>query len=577
MSNSVPNLLDFARRARVLLASVFALSVSGTYYVEIQLQQPPGFVVDMRSDTNTVAQLFYDVGRGMTESDSVRLPVTASTDYTTLRFPLPTDTIRALRFDPINGAGTFSVRRASVEDSFGSVRRVFARSDLDLPASDREPRRNGVGAHVLDDTWRERSHAPDRRATPNRPLTLDLAPGRAYCGATCRLCVHHRAGWEHVLCRAASGRARRPASRRPASRPPGARHQRSRIPHRRPLCDGMLSRHPGLFRAVGGGRSSRVIDVAVVDRNRRGSRSRAASPWNRERDSRRRVGVSHPRDSPSDLSCDTVRERDDTARARPYVALFQYSRSTRHDDIPAAVLGFLRPAAGLCLFFLLAVQGAALVDWSVFRSPAPDAVEQDSGVRSALVRLFSKHSVDVLVAVAAAGNGRPVLHRDVRGVLHVRRATAGDAGCRGRCLRRSAATNFALCAYIPHQIPLVWLGVFLCIWWVVAKREIIFTRDYALPRIAALGGAWCVVGLAMFAFFGDAERALTTMANTLYPGRTIVTFRRLFDSGAGVALLFLLGERSPHSSSAAFRQHLRVRRFFLAGAGHAPRPSRRQG
>ena len=82
-----------------------------------------------------------------------------------------------------------------------------------------------------------------------------------------------------------------------------------------------------------------------------------------------------------------------------------------------------------------------------------------------------------------------------------------------------AAMNFALCAYIPHQIPLVWLGVFLCIWWVVAKREVIFSRDYALPRIAALGAAWCVVGLAMFAFYGDAERALTTMGNTLYPGR----------------------------------------------------------
>ena len=81
------------------------------------------------------------------------------------------------------------------------------------------------------------------------------------------------------------------------------------------------------------------------------------------------------------------------------------------------------------------------------------------------------------------------------------------------------AVNFALCAYVPHQIPLVWLGVFLSIWWVVAKRQAIFSRDYVLPRLAALVGAWCVVGLVMVGFYLDAEAALRTMANTIYPGR----------------------------------------------------------
>jgi len=80
------------------------------------------------------------------------------------------------------------------------------------------------------------------------------------------------------------------------------------------------------------------------------------------------------------------------------------------------------------------------------------------------------------------------------------------------------AVNFALCAYIPHQIPLVWLGVFLCIWWVSARWTAIFTRDGALLRSACLGGAWLVVGLVMFGFYRDAEPALTTMANTVYPG-----------------------------------------------------------
>jgi hypothetical protein len=81
------------------------------------------------------------------------------------------------------------------------------------------------------------------------------------------------------------------------------------------------------------------------------------------------------------------------------------------------------------------------------------------------------------------------------------------------------AVNFALCAYIPHQIPLVWLGVVLSVWWVSVRWRAIFTREHALVRIVALGGAWLVVGAAMFSFYQEAETALTTMANTVYPGR----------------------------------------------------------
>ena len=97
--------------------------------------------------------------------------------------------------------------------------------------------------------------------------------------------------------------------------------------------------------------------------------------------------------------------------------------------------GFFILAAGLRLFVLLAVQGPAAVDWRVFAAPAPDAVEPGLGIRSALVRLFTEHSVDVFVAVAAARDGRPVLPCDVRRVLHVRRTAAGDAR---RCGGRSA-------------------------------------------------------------------------------------------------------------------------------------------
>ncbi len=87
----------------------------------------------------------------------------------------------------------------------------------------------------------------------------------------------------------------------------------------------------------------------------------------------------------------------------------------------------------------------------------------------------------------------------------------------------SAAVNFALCAYIPHQIPLVWLGVVVCVWWVSTRWSDIFARDFAIPRLLALVGAWLVVALVMAAFYQDARPALVTMANTLYPGRRSTT------------------------------------------------------
>jgi hypothetical protein len=83
----------------------------------------------------------------------------------------------------------------------------------------------------------------------------------------------------------------------------------------------------------------------------------------------------------------------------------------------------------------------------------------------------------------------------------------------------TCAVNFALCAYTPHQIPLIWLGVFLCLWWVSVKRRSILVRDHALRRAAAFCGAVVVIAAVMYAFYRDIEPAIKVIANTVYPGR----------------------------------------------------------
>ena len=88
------------------------------------------FVVEMRSDAEAVAQLFYDVGKGLNEGSSATQSVGGSDTYSTLRFRLPNDPIRALRFDPLNGPGNFSIRRAYVADRFGRVVQQFHPNDL---------------------------------------------------------------------------------------------------------------------------------------------------------------------------------------------------------------------------------------------------------------------------------------------------------------------------------------------------------------------------------------------------------------------------------------------------------------
>ena len=156
------------------------------------------------------------------------------------------------------------------------------------------------------------------------------------------------------------------------------------------------------------------------------------------------------------------------------------------------------------------------------------------------------------------------------GLLHVGRKTAGAPAGRGGRVRLRSMVNFALCAYIPHQIPLVWLGVFLCIWWMSArwKASSLATARCCEARTSA--ARWLVVGLVMFGFYRDAEPALTTMANTVYPrtsGRSPAGAYQL--SHALFSHFFSLwADDRPVSASTHLREHLRVRRLHLAGAGH---------
>lgn len=118
---SGPRLLRLVALAGV----VAAIAAFGLF-----LYRPPfSFEVTLDSSVSGKAQIYYDVGRGIREPDSVIVPVEQGAH--TYRFGLWPDTYRALRFDPSDQpANRIVVRRARLIDRGLRVIRTFKPADF---------------------------------------------------------------------------------------------------------------------------------------------------------------------------------------------------------------------------------------------------------------------------------------------------------------------------------------------------------------------------------------------------------------------------------------------------------------
>src|SRR4051812_38503823 len=87
------------------------------------------FEVALTSSAAGKAQIYYDVGRGFSESDSVSVTVEATAQVQHLTFDLPAATYRALRFDPINRAATITLADVAIRDPNSHVVRRFSPTD----------------------------------------------------------------------------------------------------------------------------------------------------------------------------------------------------------------------------------------------------------------------------------------------------------------------------------------------------------------------------------------------------------------------------------------------------------------
>jgi hypothetical protein len=74
------------------------------------------FEIEASSSVEGSYQLFYDRGNGITEKESVRMPVHAGNTFQTIPLPLPSGTFRLFRIDPPGIDGRYAIGRARILD-----------------------------------------------------------------------------------------------------------------------------------------------------------------------------------------------------------------------------------------------------------------------------------------------------------------------------------------------------------------------------------------------------------------------------------------------------------------------------
>jgi hypothetical protein len=82
------------------------------------------FEIEAESDQAGLVQLYFDVGHGLNETDSVIQTIPAGRP-TVLRFPLPSGTYRTLRFDPNDRPAKMTFQGARIADGAGHILRSF--------------------------------------------------------------------------------------------------------------------------------------------------------------------------------------------------------------------------------------------------------------------------------------------------------------------------------------------------------------------------------------------------------------------------------------------------------------------
>lgn len=120
---------------------------------------PYTFEVEIQTAVPTVAQVYYERGAGLRESESSKAMVAPFRNFSKITLPLPAGKYRALHFVPANhlGSGTIRVRRARITSFDGRVTRALSASDFSLQLGKRH---KNVDPEVLELSSTEVDNSP---------------------------------------------------------------------------------------------------------------------------------------------------------------------------------------------------------------------------------------------------------------------------------------------------------------------------------------------------------------------------------------------------------------------------------
>jgi hypothetical protein len=155
----------------LILAAFSAGIVALTYWA---LTPSFYFEVSLRSSTGGMAQTFYDIGRGISEADSVRRYLQDAKTTAVYRFPLPEAEYKTIRFDPLDhGNADIVINYARIVDMFGHTVRRFSLKELTVAS--------GISGSEIKDGKLSLTLGPADNDSiliidPGGPLVLHLAP-----------------------------------------------------------------------------------------------------------------------------------------------------------------------------------------------------------------------------------------------------------------------------------------------------------------------------------------------------------------------------------------------------------------
>jgi len=117
-------------KRKLLLSSILIAFVIAFIFVIVDAFQewnaPQLYLkISMKSSVDAIAQVFYDIGNGLNEKDSIICTVYKATGFQVLRFPLPKKSVRYIRFDPLNKEGSIIVKEVEFVDEFGHTIQSF--------------------------------------------------------------------------------------------------------------------------------------------------------------------------------------------------------------------------------------------------------------------------------------------------------------------------------------------------------------------------------------------------------------------------------------------------------------------